>query len=458
MDLLTQLEDLVLDVSTTLFDSAFVASTRTKEIRLSLDVLSALSPTTSPVRAKAQKDFIESSCRLTSFKIKSTTRPGGQLITPKEIRETQDKMDLVARMLATQEDAYRSPELVLDIANRLCALPHHHQHDENAKEGLTPVGEKTMIEARTLAMLADAAISAEDFEVAMGFAQRLVDKVAILRTRSSSSSTSSSASSKMLEAALELGWKTCFQLSKHPLWEDTPSRISMLAHAMTLCPASQLGGMLRMWQELDKRLVREVEEGKSFASTKKAAAAASAAGWLGGPPGVGGRGMSDLISAQTAASVGAGLVGTAANLLPLSFSPLSYFGSTPASGNTTTASTSAGRAGVATREEGGQTGEKVDARTAKLFDFDSVSGASSSSHTAGAAGGGGYVDPAERAVRAARAARDFLGWKTDQRHSPSNSERDAEERAQGQGQGQGFGGFSLSRGVEWLIGEGGERR
>ncbi len=51
--------------------------------------------------------------------------------------------------------------------------------------------------------------------------------------------------------------------------------------------------------------------------------------------------MSDLISAQTAASVGAGLVGTAANLLPLSFSPLSYFGSTPAQGNHATV-TSAG--------------------------------------------------------------------------------------------------------------------
>ncbi len=83
-------------------------------------------------------------------------------------------------------------------------------------KGTDAAGEKTMIEARTLAMLADAAISAEDFEVAMGFAQRLVDKVAILRTRSSSSTSSSS---KMLEQALELGWKTCFQLSKHPLWK-----------------------------------------------------------------------------------------------------------------------------------------------------------------------------------------------------------------------------------------------
>ncbi len=37
-----------------------------------------------------------------------------------------------------------------------------------------------------------------------------------------------------------------------------------------------------MWQDLDKKLVKEVEEGKTFASTKKAAAlAAGGGGWLG---------------------------------------------------------------------------------------------------------------------------------------------------------------------------------
>ena len=397
----TEVEELVLGVSTALFDQATVASTRSKDVRLSLDILSAL-PAAS-VRAQAQRGFIEAACRLSSFKIKSVRTPA-QLMEPREIRATPDKMELIARLLATQEGAHRSPELVLDLAQRLC--------------GLTGGKEKGLVEARTLAMLADAAIAAEDFDDAAAFAQRLVEKTA--RTKSSAAESGQVG---------ELGWKTCFQLSKHPLWEDTPARITMLAHAMTLCPPTQLGGMLRQWHQLDQQLKDELEGGKTFASTKKAAAAAGAGagttGWMG-----------DMISAQTAATMGAGLVGSAANLLPLSFSPLSYFGSTPNTSTTSSNTTGLGGGGGGQRQSAKPA--EVDARTAKLFDFDAVSGAS-----AGGAGGA-YVDPAERAVRAARAARDFLGWK---------GERSSQEHGTEQGGGGALGGFSFSRGVGWLIGE-----
>lgn len=393
-----QLEDLVLDVSTELFDKSNVASTRSRDVRLSLDVLSALPASSS--RAKSQKDFIEAACRLSSFKVKSILHPGA-LMEPREIRSTPDKLELVARLLATQGDAHRSPELVLDVANRLCGLSR-------------TLVDKTLVEARTLAMLADAATAAEDFEDASNFCQRLVDKVATTRNRPAAG------------AIVEIAWKTCLQLSKHPMWEDTPERIAMLAHAMTVCPPSQLGGMLRQWAALDAQLAREVGEGKTFASTRKAAAAE---GGVGGGGWLGGKGE------YKAASVGA-MVGSAANMLPLSFSPLSYFGNA-----------AAGTGATAQRAGGGAKEGEVDARTAKLFDFDGVSGASSGGG-GGAGGGGGYVDPTERAVRAARAARDFLGWKSDQ-HGSSG-----QQQQQGGG---GLGGFSLSRGVGWLIGDGEKR-
>lgn len=412
----SDLESLVLEVSTSLFDAASVASTRSKDVRLSVDVLAALPA--SSARAKQQKDFIEAACRLSSFKIKSILHSGVP-IEPKEIRETKDKMDLVARLLATQGDAHRSPELILDLARRLSNL-----------DGLS-TAEQALVEARTLAMLADAATAAEDFEDAASFCTRLVDKVGAQRNR---------APSEAAAKVADLAWKSCLQLSKHPGWEDTPRRISMLAHAMTLCPATQLNSMLRQWQSLDEQLVSELEGGKQFASTREAAAVAAGAGGVGGwsIAGVGARGVGDLISAQTAANVGAGLVGTAANLLPLSFSPLSYFG------GSTTAPLSASSAQGARAAAESSANAKVDARTARLFDFDSVSGAS----TGGSGGGGGgYVDPAERAVRAARAARDWMGWKSDQ-HTAAG-----EGSAQQTQRGGGGGGFSLSRGVGWLIGE-----
>ncbi len=173
------------------------------------------------------------------------------------------------------------------------------------------------------------------------------------------------------------------------MWTDTAGRIDMLAHAMALCPPTQLSAMLRQWNALDQQLATEIDEGRAVAKKD---------------------------GARTG-GMNAGLVGTAANLLPLSFSPLSYFGGASTAGP------------KATREDG------VDARTARLFDFDAVSGA--------AEGGSGYVDPAERAVNAARAARDFLGWKKSAPHD--------------NGAGGGFAGFSLSRGVGWLIGDADKR-
>lgn len=381
------LEELVLSVSTSLFDSAPTASSRNKETRLSLEVLSAL-PT---ARAKTQRDFIEASCRLTSFHIPSPTHPS-QTISPKEIRQTGDKMDLIARLLATQEGAWRNPDLLLDLAKRLC-------------------GEEEVVEARCLGMLADSAgASGEGFEEGSGFCLRLVEKVNSLRQRKHASSTPATSSASSASAAsatiVELAWKSCFQLSKHPGWADTPARLTLLSHAMTLAPPTQLNPMLRLWSSLDQQLQGELEEGKVFPSTTEKVEA----GW----------GTEHFTTA--AAGMGAGLVGQAANLLPLNFSPLSYFG-----------------AGVPAKQGAVGVKGEVDKRTAKLFDFDKVSGARGE-------GEGGYGEAGERAVRAARAARDFLGWK-------NKSGAEGEGGGQGGGGGGGIGGFSLSRGMGWLIGD-----
>ncbi|PWZ00693.1 hypothetical protein BCV70DRAFT_199961 [Testicularia cyperi] len=495
-----ELEDLVLRVSTTLFDKASSASTRNKNIKLALDVLSA-SPGPGSVRIKLQSEFIHAACRLSSFKIRSRVNPG-QPVEPKEIRTTKDKLDLVARLLASQEDAYRSPELVLEIATRLSAVgdglvddpksqpltrsatetdvesPASEVQSEERKYGLSP-SEKMLIEIRTLAMLADAATASEDFEVAASFCHRLVGKVDILRTRTSASSStpdtskaSAGTAATILPQALELGWRSCFQLSKHPVWSDTPSKVTMLAHALALCPADQLSPLLRQWQKLDRQLVAEVAAGKTFTSTKKAAAAGgwlslgSAASGAGSGAGEGGRRAGDLANeaanaAAAAASVGAGLVGfganAAANLLPLSFSPLSYFSSAAGGGGVASSggslsSTGGGSVGDSGRGQGG-----IDSRTARLFDF---GGNTQDQTEPPAAFGGAYAstaanDPAERAIRAARAARDFLGWKSSQSDSDAQQGHSDPNTSSGGGNGGGGGGggFSLSRGVGWLIGD-----
>lgn len=423
-----EVETLVLAVSTELYDRASVGSMRNRDIKMAMDVLEAVPGT--PVRVQTQRNFIEASCRLCSFKVKSRVRPG-TMMEPREIRDTADRMELIGRLLATQEDAYRSPELVLEIATKLSGGAS--AVVAAATTSSSPAAQRTLVEIRTLAMLADSATSSDNFDEAAAFCHRLVDKVNILRTRTSSNSTL--AATDLLTSAVDLGWKSCYQLSKHPGWDDTPSRITMLAHALTLCPAAQLQSLLKQWSSLDQQLVTELEQGKQFASTKKAAA-----GWLnigGGGSGVANAGPHQHLTAQnaaaTAASVGAGLVGmganAAANLLPLSFSPLSYFHTHQQQQATATE--------VETEAPSRAAGGGETNRAASLFDFDQ---SATSVYAPG-------MDPTERAVRAARAARDFLGWKSSQQPSTGSSSTSANTGAtRGSG-------FSLSKGVGWLIGE-----
>ncbi len=243
----SQIEDLVLDVSTQLFDKSTVASIRSRDIRLSLDVLSAL-PTSSP-RAKSQRSLSKQPAACPRSKSNRSCDPVSPWNRGRSGRRRTrwiSSPDCLPR-----REMHIDRRACSDVANRLC--------------GLAASSDKGLVEARTLAMLADAATVGEDFDDAAEFCQRLVDKVSSLRSRPPTASS---------EAIVELGWKTCFQLSKHPGWEDTPRRISMLAHAMVLCPPTQLNAMLRQWQMLDAQLGSELEAGKVFDSAKK-----EAGGW-----------------------------------------------------------------------------------------------------------------------------------------------------------------------------------
>ena len=264
----SQLEQLVLSVSTELYDLASVASTsRPGEMKTANEILNAVPASTS---IKLQRNFIEATCRLCSFRIRSP-HDSSKAIEAREVRATLDRMDLVSRLVASKEDAYKSPELILDIANKLCAIGPG-QTEEVV--GLS-ASQRTMVEVRTLAMLADAATAASDFDEASGFCTRLVEKIGTLRKRAEAQERSrpgggsGSGAGSMLPAALELGWKTCFQLSKHPGWEDTPSRLTVLGHVLSLCPPERLGALLKTWTQLDAQLTRELGAGKVFASTAK---------------------------------------------------------------------------------------------------------------------------------------------------------------------------------------------
>ncbi|PWN47233.1 hypothetical protein IE53DRAFT_308019, partial [Violaceomyces palustris] len=239
-------EQMILEVSNHFYDRAQVASVRSGEMKLAKEVLELTttggSQTKSSFRVKQQESFIEATCRLCSFRIPSNRSNHRTSLSPVEVRSTKDKMELVARLISCREDVYKNPELVLDIA--------------------------TMIEMRTLAMLSDAATSNGDFSHSLSFCQRLIHLISNLRRRVQALENSSSSSSstteqpnqseliqtqrRTLEQARDLGWKTCYQLSKHPGWEETPSKLTLMSHVLSLCPEDRLANLLKNWNRLDR--------------------------------------------------------------------------------------------------------------------------------------------------------------------------------------------------------------
>ena len=89
---------------------------------------------------------------------------------PIEIRLTKDKLSLVSRIVSSNENVYKHTEVILDLTRKL-----GFQDD-------------VLAEVKTLAMIADTALQAEDFTRAFEANERMIERVLQLQ-RSSKSET-----------------------------------------------------------------------------------------------------------------------------------------------------------------------------------------------------------------------------------------------------------------------------
>ncbi|KAI0094970.1 Sec39-domain-containing protein [Irpex rosettiformis] len=175
-------------------------------------------------RILQQKEFIEATSRLCSFNL--TSSPGTP-ITPIEIRLVKDKLSLVSRVLSSNSDAYKHSQVILELVQKL---------------GFTG---DLVAEVKTLAMLSDTALTMEDFDCAYENCSRMVDLVLNLRA-------SRGTHDPEIQQASEVCWVTCFQLGRHPEFEDLYKRGNLLGRAMELCPPERLLDVLTSWRRLDQ--------------------------------------------------------------------------------------------------------------------------------------------------------------------------------------------------------------
>jgi neuroblastoma-amplified sequence len=172
-----------------------------------------------------EKEFIEATSRICSFNIFSAP---GTPISPIEIRLTKDKLSLVARVLSSNEDAYKHTEVILDLCYKI---------------GFRG---DAVAEVRVLAMLADTALQVEDFTRAFEDTERMVHIVANLRN-----STSLEVDENRIKEAAEVCWIACFQLGRQPEFQDLPKKMSLLGHALELCPSEKIHDVLMAWRKLE---------------------------------------------------------------------------------------------------------------------------------------------------------------------------------------------------------------
>ncbi|KAG6911534.1 hypothetical protein DXG01_011836 [Tephrocybe rancida] len=241
----SKVEEICLECSREFYDNAQSGNYKFGDLKLAYDCLDVPQPTD---RIFREKEFIEATSRISSFNVLS--RPGIP-ISPIEIRLTTDRLSLISRVLSSNNDAYKHSEVILDLVHKL------------------GFRDDAVAEVKTLAMLADTALQAEDFSRAFELSERMVDRVHTLRSASSSASDA-----QILEAG-EVCWVACFQLGRQSEFEDTDKKLSLLGQALELCPPEKLHDIMTSWGRLSKEDIDLREERLSTTDDKGIAASAS---------------------------------------------------------------------------------------------------------------------------------------------------------------------------------------
>ncbi|KAG6336131.1 hypothetical protein ID866_2969 [Astraeus odoratus] len=219
----TAVESICLSVSRELYDNASSGNYKVGDMKLAYDCLTVPPPSE---RINIERDFIEATSRLSSFNISS--RPGVHL-SPIEIRLTKDRLSLISRVLSSTADAYKHTQVILDLLYKL-----GYRGD-------------VVAEVKTLAMLSDTALQAEDFTRAYETSKKMIDLVLNLR-----SCTANWTEDPAVREACEVCWVACYQLGRQPEFHDVEKKLELVGHALGFCPADKLNDVLTSWCRLQK--------------------------------------------------------------------------------------------------------------------------------------------------------------------------------------------------------------
>lgn len=170
---------------------------------------------TSSTALRSERFFIEATSRLASFSSLS--------LTPFQIRHAKNKLNLIRRVLSTSDDAYKHDTIIIELAEKL---------------GLGDTPSRGQI----FGMLADAAVSHSEYDLAAGYTERLIDLVKDRHKRRSKEED---------DELRTVVWKTCLELGRQDEWSDIDSRVLLLGRATEYCPAETIPSILGVWRSVE---------------------------------------------------------------------------------------------------------------------------------------------------------------------------------------------------------------
>lgn len=229
LDLSTQ-EELVIAASREFYDNAESGNLQTGEMKMAYDCL-AVAP--SSLNIKRERDFIEATSRLASFKIESQL---GVTMSPIEIRLKTNKLDLIGQVLEASPTAYQHQDMIIDLVNKL-----------GYKEDL-------LLQIKALSMMVDRAFVKEDLLIATQTCERMISILENMKKRSKQIESQSS-----IDESSKVVWRTCEKIGKHPQrfqaslsTLNTNFKTKFLAHAIIICPPDQIARLLDQWRQVEK--------------------------------------------------------------------------------------------------------------------------------------------------------------------------------------------------------------
>ena len=208
----TQAEDLVLETARAWMDQTPTCDPLHGLLQRAREALEAMPHTT---RIRNELAFLNLLARLHEYAWPSSAEP----LTPRRVRAVPQKLELFARVLAYNRDAYQTRQI------------------RSLGEACSEGSGSTDNAVRISAMLVDAAAANGDLVAACRECERLVTLVQAIDRATN-------------VEAYDAAWRTCFQLAKNPLWTDEQTRAQVLAHALTLAPPDHMPSILAAMADL----------------------------------------------------------------------------------------------------------------------------------------------------------------------------------------------------------------